>query len=121
MRLYPLHAILATAYKEKNKRSGNQNQGLGIDGERVVKSGRAKIRQAQKKTPRICYDTPSKDESKLVIYASLNTTPTTEYHRVVIDVMKKSKSEVDAAPTANNLHIKKAVDQREESQLAISK
>ena len=58
MRLPPLHARLATAYKEKKKRSGNQNQGLGIDGERVVKPGREKIRQVQKETPRGRYETP---------------------------------------------------------------
>ena len=72
MRLSPLHNILATAYKEVTKRNGNHNQGPWIYGEKVVKSGRAKIIQAQKENPRGCYCTPSKDRSKIVIYADLN-------------------------------------------------
>ena len=48
MHLPPLHARLETSYREKKKRSGNQNQGPGIDGERLVKTGIAEIRHMQK-------------------------------------------------------------------------
>ena len=40
MHLSPMHTILATEYKAKNKLSGNQHQGTGIDGEIVVTSSR---------------------------------------------------------------------------------
>ena len=94
----------------KNKRSDNQNQGPGIDGKRVVKSGRAKIRQAHKETPSGHYGTPPKDKAKLVIDAARNTTPTTKAHRAVAAVIKKSKSEGDAATTTNNICINQAGD-----------
>ena len=117
----PLYAILAAAYKTKNKRRGNQHQGPVIDGERVVKSGGAKIIQTQKETPHGRYDTPLKDTAIIVIDDALNTTHTTEAHRVVSTVMKKRKSEADSAPTTNNVHLKQAGDQWEEAQLSISK
>ena len=113
MHLSPLHTRLETAYKAKKKWSGNQNQGRGVDGEIVVKSGRAKIRQAQEETPRFRYDTPPKDKSKLVIYSTLHTTPTTEANRSVVAVIKKMKIEGDAAPTAKKVRLKQAGDRRE--------
>ena len=53
--------------------------------------------------------------------ASLNTTPTTEAHRTVADVMKKRKSEGYDNPTDKNIHLKQAGNQREEAQLATVK
>ena len=82
--LSPLQARLSTAYKSKKKLSGNQHQGPGIDGNRVIKSSREKIRQAQKETPLGRYDTASKYKAKLVIDAALNNAPTTEVHRSVV-------------------------------------
>ena len=90
MRLSPLHTILATAYKSKNKPSDNRDQGPGIDGDRVVKSGGANIIQAQKETPCVCYYNLSKEKSKLVVDAALKTTHTTEDHRAVTVLIKKS-------------------------------
>ena len=84
----------------------------GIDGQIVVKYGRANNIHTHKETPRVSYGTPSKDKSKLVIYAALNTTPITEDHRAVTAVMKNRKSEVYDAPTANNVRLKYAGDQR---------
>ena len=81
-----------------------------IDDERVVKSGRAKIRQTQKETPCGCYDTPSKDKAKLVVEAALNTTPTTEAHRDVATVSKESRNEGVAATITNNIGLKQAVN-----------
>ena len=121
MRLSPLHARLATAYKEKKETKWNQDQGPGIDGERVVKSGRAKIRQAQKETPRRRYDTILKDKAKLVIYATLNTTLTTKDHKAVATVTKKRKIEGDATPTASNICLKQAGDRWGEAQLSMEK
>ena len=89
MQLSPLHARLVRSYKVKDKQSGNQHQGTFIDGERVVKSVRAKIIKAQKETHRSCYNTPSKDRAKPVIENALDSTPTTEAHRAVAAVMKK--------------------------------
>ena len=110
MRLYPLHDRLVTAYRAKHKWSGNQHQGLGIDGERRVKSVREKIIQAEKETPCGIYDTPRKDRAKLVIDTSLNTTPTTKDHWAVATLMKKSKREVDATPTTNNVCLEQVGD-----------
>ena len=119
--LSPLQARLSTAYKSKKKLSGNQHQGPGIDGKRVIKSSREKIRQAQKETPLGRYDTASKYKAKLVIDAALNNAPTTEVHRSVVAAIKKRKSEGGSAPTSKNVCFKKAGNLREEAQLAISK
>ena len=86
----PLHARLETAYKAKEKLIGHQHQGPWIDGDRVVKSGGANIIQAQKETPCVCYYNLSKEKSKLVVDAALKTTHTTEDHRAVTVVIKKS-------------------------------
>ena len=76
-------------HKNKNlKISGNQHQGTGIDDDTVITSGRSKIRQAEKESPRGCYENSSKDKDKLVIDAALNTAPATEAHRAVADVVK---------------------------------
>lgn len=112
MCLSPLHARLETAYKTKKKRIGNQHQGPGIDGERAVNSGRAKIRQLQKETSSGCYDTPLKYKAKLIIGTPLNTTVTTEDHRAVADVIKKWGIEGDAAPSAKTVCLKKEGNQR---------
>ena len=87
----------------------------------MVKSGRGKIRKSQKEISCGCYDTPSKDKAKLVIYAALNTTPNIEAHRVVASIMKKRKSEGDADPTVNNFCLKQSGDRREEAQIAVVK
>ena len=72
----------------------------------MVKSGREKIRKAQKETPCVSYDTPPKDKAKLFIDAALNTTPTTEVHRAVAAITKKRKIDGDSASTANNVCLK---------------
>ena len=88
----------------------------------MVKSGRAKIRQAQKETPRGRYDTILKDKAKLVIYATLNTTLTTKDHKAVAAVTKKKrKIEGDATPTASNVRLKQAGDRWGEAQLSMEK
>ena len=62
-----------------------------------------------------------KRKSQIIIDAALNTTHTNKAHRSVVAVVKNSKSEGDAAPTANNVFLKQAVNWKEEAHLDIVK